>query len=222
MTTTDQPRRIGAYDLMACDVPEGTYGTVAVERFEMEKDSPGQLHASLRGRGCLPGTYTRLMRNGRLWMSDTTAERRDHISPAAEIQRAGRDADRLGPARILIGGLGLGMIVRVALLTPDVGHVDVVEIDPDVIALVGPHYQAMAAENGVELTIHQADVYEIKWPPNTRWSVAWFDVWPDLCTDNLASMAKLRRSYGRRAGWVECWGRHMLLRQREQERRRGW
>lgn len=225
MTTT--PKRVSAYDLMAVDVPEGTHGTVAVERFEIGRNDLANLREAWHGgRDALPGTYTKLTRNGRLWMSDTTAERRDHGSVAAEIMRAGRlseqgETDPDG-ARILIGGLGLGMILRVALLTPGVGHVDVVEIDPDVIALVGPHYQAMADEHGVSLAIYRNDVYDVKWPVGTRWSVVWFDIWPDLCTDNLASMAKLRRSYGRRAGWCECWGRHMLLRHRQQERRTAW
>lgn len=202
-------------DLMQVDIPEGVHGSVAVERFEVERSSIANLHLALHGaRDALPGTYTKLTRNGRLWMSDTTAERRDHHEPAHQIRQRG--------GRVLIGGLGLGMIVNVALRTDGVEHVDVVEIDPDVIVLVGPHYERVAQERGVGFKIHQADMYQITWPAGTRWDVAWFDIWPDLCTDNLKQMAKLRRSYGRRTGWNDCWGRHQLLRYREQEKRQPW
>ena len=83
-------------------------------------------------------------------------------------------------------------------------------------------YQAMAAAHGKSLSIIAADLMTLKWPPQARWDVAWFDVWPNLCTDALDSMAALRRSYGRRAGWCECWGRGHLLDRRRQEKRMGW
>ena len=197
---------------MAVDVPEGGHGAVTVERFTIGTDDFQNFR--MGGRAARPGTYTMLCRKGELWMSDTTAERMDHFEAAREIDARG--------GRILIGGLGLGMILRVALLTPKVAHIDVVEIDPDVIALVGPHYQAMAAARGKSLSIIQADLTTVKWPPQTRWDVAWFDIWPDLCTDALDSMAALRRSYGRRADWCECWGREWLLDRRRREKRMGW
>lgn len=199
---------------MAVAVPEGVHGSVAVERFEAVGGLEN-FRLSLDGRGCQPGWYTRLMRDGEIWMSDTTAERRDHFEPAHQIRRP-------GVRRVLIGGLGLGMILRVALLTDGVEHVDVVEIDPDVLALVGPHYLALAAERGVSLTFHEADLFKIRWDPGTEWDVAWFDIWPDVDTTNLEGMARLRRSYGRRTGWCDCWCRLELVRRREYERNAVW
>lgn len=205
-------------DSMVLDLPEGSHGTCEIRRFHIGADHLGNMLESIKtGRGTRNGTYTGLYRSSHLWMSDTDAEAADHYDAARQIDRRG--------GRILIGGLGLGMILRAALLTPTVTHVDVVEIDEDVVALVGPHYQAMAAEHGKTLTIHHADLYAIKWPAGTRWDVAWFDIWPDLCTDNLDEMTKLRRSYGRRTDWQECWGRQLLLRHRAAEARRprwGW
>lgn len=216
MSTVTHQRR-SLMDELGVDVPEGTSGDVTVKRFEVTKDSLANLRLSMEpgNRACLPGTYTAMTRAGSLWMSDTTAERRDHITPALAI-------DNIDTKRVLIGGLGLGCILRVALLTPTVEHVDVVEIDPDVIALVGPHYEKMAADAGVTLVIHEADLYQIKWPTGTHWDVAWFDIWPDLCTDNLEQMTKLRGSYGRRTTWQGCWGRELLLMHRAREQRSGW
>ena len=202
-------------DDMAVDVPDGEYGNCRVERFVIgDHDIQNVIMAFHGGRDARPGTYTRMYHKGVLWMSDTTAERRDHIYPATMIDRSG--------GRVLIGGLGLGMILRVALLTPGVTEVDVVEINPDVIALVGPHYQKMAEREGKRLTIHCADMYEIRWPAGTRWDVAWFDIWPNLCEDNLEEMGKLGRSYGRRCGWYGCWGKELLLAERRRTANAWW
>lgn len=196
---TKQPN---VFDQMQVTVPEGTYRDCSVKRFEVTGKELESLRYQLDGRGCQPGTYTRLDHNGVLWMSDTTAERYDHGDPAYEIR------DRGG--RVLIGGLGLGMILNFALLQDNVTHVDVVEISRPVIKLVGAHYRDMAKERGKILRIHQDDVFKKQWPRGTRWNVAWFDVWPDITDENLASMTRLRRSYGRRADWVGCWSQELL------------
>jgi hypothetical protein len=138
-----------------------------------------------------------ILRNNEIWMSDTTAEAQDHMEAYLEMRERG--------GRVLIVGLGLGMIVRKALELDNIEHVDVVEIDPDVIALVGPTYE------GERCTIHQGDIYEMKWPSGTRWSVAWFDIWPTICDDNLPEMTRLARSYGRRVDWQGFWARERCL-----------
>lgn len=202
-------RPVSMMDRMAVTVPPGRSGDVEVSRFTIgEKDIGNMLLAERR---CQPGQYTKMKRGRTLWMSDTTAERRDHVPALAQI-------DRLG-GRILIGGLGLGCIVQGALTSDAVEHVDVVEIDEDVIRLVGPHYRQMAQDLDKSIDIHAGDVFDMRWPTGSRWSVCWFDVWPDLCTDNLKEMAYLRRSYARRSDWCECWGRGYLQRRRRQEQR---
>lgn len=175
------------------DLPEGECGDLRVEKFTIQPNDPGAVHYALKGRPIPPGTYTRLMRGRQLWMSDTQQEAIDHMEVRRQIQAAG--------GRILIVGLGLGMIVKQALACPAVTHVDVVEIDEDVVKLVGPSY------SGPRCTIHHADAYQITWPRGTHWTVAWFDIWPDLCADNLPQMARLARSYGRRADWKGYWGK---------------
>lgn len=202
----------GLMDTMTVTVPEGISGNVAVERFEVEAGSIEGIRLAFQGRGVRPGIYTKLTRNGRLWMSDTPAEKRDHSFIAAVCARP-------ETRRVLVNGLGLGMIVQSALANPAVEHIDVVEIDPDVIALVGPHYEASG-----RVTIHQADAYEQckAWPKGSYWDAAWHDIWPDLCVDNLAEMAKLHRSYGRRTGWQGSWGKGLLESERDRERRGSW
>lgn len=189
---------------MKATVPEGESGDWKVERFTVgEQDMLGQLGSLFStGRSVPPGTYTRLTRGGTVVMSDTPDELRDHMFPALEIRQRG--------GRVLIGGLGLGCVLQAALLSENVTHVDVVEQSKDVVSLVAPHYERAALDQGKTLAIHEADVFAVKWPPGTRWSVAWFDIWDNMSADNYPEFSRLLRSYGRRADWKGCWGKAWL------------
>lgn len=193
------------WDAMTVDLPEAEKDGLSIERFTVGERS---LTAWRLGhRAPRPGVYTKLCINGRLWMSDTTAEKQDHYPALLEMAR--RKA-----RRVIVNGLGLGMIVKAALTLDHVEHIDVVEIDPRVAALVGRHYA-----RDPRVHIHVADAYEQarRWPAGTRWDVGWSDIWADLCTDDLPRLARLRRSYGRRCDWHDCWGRDELLRIRAAE-----
>lgn len=199
-------------------LPEGELGPWKVEKFTIDKDDFGAFRLAMNGRSPGTGEFTRITKNGALWMSDTQAEVRDHLSAIWKIEKLG--------GRILIHGLGIGMVLQTALLSEGVEHVDVVEIDADVIALVGPHYMQMAEEQGVSLEIHHADVFDKKWPAGTRWTVVWHDIWIDMSEDNLPEMHKLHRSFGRRCDWQGSWGRERIEYERERDRRQrarwGW
>jgi hypothetical protein len=210
MSTATQP--LSLYDAMTVTVPEGSIGTLQVERFTVERDSIENLRLALKGgRQTRPGTYTALRDGGTLWMSDTDAEKRDHMEALHAIRS-------WQAKRVLINGLGLGMVLAAALTFDHVEHVDVVEIDERVIGLVGPHYA------GPRVTIHHADAYEQakNWPAGTRWDVAWHDIWPHLCVDNLTEMGRLHRSYGRRVDWQGSWGKALCERRREADKRSRW
>lgn len=73
--------------------------------------------------------------------------------------------------RVLVSGLGLGCVVRGLLSKPEVSHIDVVEIDPDIVRIVGAEF---AGEPRVSL--HNDDALTIPWPPSTRWDFAWHDI----------------------------------------------
>jgi hypothetical protein len=199
-----------AHDAMRVTVPEIDEDGVRVRRFTVGRYDLQNIRYALReGRGCHPGQYTRLDVDGQLWMSDTTAEQRDHMEAVhAMIDREAR--------RVLINGLGLGMVVSAALALPFVEHVDVVERDARVARLIGPHYTASG-----RVTVHVADAYEQmkRWSTGTRWDVGWSDIWPDMSEDSLPDMARLNRSYGRRCGWHRCWGRDTIIAHRNADRR---
>jgi len=181
------------------DIPAGTIGSATVAKINTADYPIDTIRYALDGRGCVPGEYTTLRINGRLVMSDTTAEVRDHLSAIWKAH-----------GRCLINGLGLGVVVKAMLAKPEVEHIDVVENNADVIALVGPNY------SDPRVTIHHADAYDIQWEAGLRWNVAWHDIWYDICEDNLPEMARLHRKYGRRCDWQDSWckGRLLAIRRR--------
>ncbi|WQY99782.1 spermidine synthase [Microbacterium phage MO526] len=190
-------------EAMRIDLPEIDQDGVRVSRFEVGKPDMWAKLAYLQGGGrglTTPGTYTRLDVDGQLWMSDTDDEMRDHAEAYWEMSRRG--------GRVLIHGLGLGMVVKAALALPNVEHVDVVEIDPRVIAAVGPHYE------GERCSIHLGDALTLDWPAGTRWSVVWHDIWPEITAGNLPTMHRLHRRFGRRSDWQGSWARYYCERGR--------
>lgn len=198
------------HDRYKVDLPAGKHGEVEIRPIVIDESLAkfSNMRAVFQGgRGRVEvGTYTGLYRNGGLWMSDTPDEINDHLPM---IWRAGRVG-----GRVLVNGLGLGMVVKALLAMENVEHVDVVEIDPDVVALVGPAYV------GDRCTVHLADAHEIQWPKGTRWSAAWHDIWQDISTDNAESMTRLKRKYGRRVDWQACWAQPEITRLKREER--GW
>ena len=172
------------------DIPEGERGLWKVERFEISKMDSAMSLFSYKARAPSPGTYTRLLRGRHCVMSDTDAEMRDHWQPVHKAK-----------GYILLNGLGIGMVLKGCLKKPEVTKATVIEIDQDVIALVGPHY------NDPRVEIICADAYEYQPPKGVRYGMVWHDIWSDICSDNLDGMKKLHRKYGRRADWQGSWCR---------------
>ena len=193
------------------DVPPGTLGDCAVDRFTVSQADAelSSLRAAIAfgqgGRAVPAGTYTRLCVNGCLLMTDTPAEISDHFDPFHH----GR-----GPC--LVNGLGLGVTVNGLLMKPDVTHVTVVEINQDVIRLVGEHWKARYDDR---LDIIQADALTYRPPKGTRYGYVWHDIWPAICADNLDDMKHLHRRYGRRSDRQGSWCRAACQYQAD---RSGW
>jgi len=191
------------------DLPEGRVGDWAIERFEITPDAAKleNLRLTFSGAGyrmLQPGICTRLMHRSVLIMSDTRAEIRDHL----EIIRRAK-------GQVLLNGLGLGMVLRACLLNQLVQHITVIEIAPEVIALVVPR---LREQFGEKFTAHEGDAFTWTPPRGTRYNVVWHDVWNDLCEDNLPEMHKLHRRYGCRCDWQGSWGRDELKYRRERMR----
>jgi len=199
--------------LKEVDVPEGRSGPWEVRRFavsedEAKRDEFSARLAAIQGRPYRPvpaGSYTRIARGGHVVMTDTPSELCDLREP---VRRA------VG-GRVLVNGLGLGIVLQAVLEEPGVEHLTVVEASEDVIALVAPHW---GARYGDRLTVVHADAFKWRPPMGARYRVVWHDIWDDVTTDNLAGMRKLHAKYRRRCDWQGSWCRRECARLR----RIGW
>lgn len=184
------------------DMPEGESGKWRVERITVEPNDSALVYYSLKGRDLQPGTYTRLMHGGSVVMSDTPAEWRDH-----------RWFIACAEGRVLISGLGIGMVIAALLARPRVERIVVIEKEADVVALVAPSYA------NERVRIVNADAYT--WKPDERFDWAWHDIWPSICGDNVEDFGKLRRRYSKAMTAPKrqhCWCEHEARRQN----RIGW
>lgn len=143
--------------MVAAWLPSGTCGDWEIRRAVV---SPGVC-------GAFPvGTYTELYRN----LPDGGTQRVMMDEPA-EIAEHRRFYD-VAHGRVLITGLGLGMIAAWVAAKPVVHSVTVIEKNADVIALVAPHFPPAIA---AKIRILQADAYE--WIQDGDYDAIWHDCW---------------------------------------------
>jgi hypothetical protein len=107
-------------------------------------------------------------------MSDTPSEISEH-----------REAIENATGRVLVTGLGLGMVVSALLAKPDVEHITVVEIDRDVIGLTGHYYSSHP-----RVTIVNDDALEYAealqaGDGSLLFDYAWHDIWSHISYRNL-------------------------------------
>ena len=179
--------------------PRPAEGGFYIEHFDVDEHQSSRttLHGGLDY--VPPGSYIALKKAGRgnaswdtLWMSDTLMERQTNY-----------DAVREGRGDVLIGGLGLGMVALALCQKPEVRSVTVLEIEPRVVALVGPYLRHP------KLRILVADVNA---PPlrGRGFDYIYLDIWPNICSDNWPEMKSLLATYrrflrpgGHADGWMK-------------------
>ncbi len=181
-------------------------GNWSVSSFTVQKEELSQMLSMMKyGRGVPAGDYKRLMRGGEVIMSNTPDEINDSLG---FIYRA--------EGKILINGLGLGVVVKALLEKPEVTEITVIENSEDVMKLVAPYY------TDPRLTIILGDAFTWEPPKGKKYDAVWHDIWDNLCSDNLEEMKKLHRKYGRRTKYQESWGRAICERYERQNRNRYW
>jgi hypothetical protein len=175
-------------------------GPMSLRHFSVPQSDPARAWYMVEGgedRDCGWGRFIELT-DSRLdqsiWMSDTRAEVMEHMPLIRRLAKL--ESAQVQPS-VLITGLGLGVAVKAALLH-GASRVDVVELDPSSIALLGPQF-----DHDNRVTIHQGDAFTAPIPSPSGWDVAWHDVWPQIDDRNLPQMQALRARY--KARWSGCW-----------------
>jgi hypothetical protein len=195
-------------------VPSGEAGNARVDHVEVSRDAA--LFSMIRDRMPMaPGPMARLFVNGGLMMSDGEHEKRTNS-----------EAVRLAHGDVLVAGLGIGMVLVPMLQKPEVRTVLVLEKSAGVIQLVEVAVRRYVGEAAVKLTVVEADAFTWEAPTGRCWDCIYFDVWPDICTDNLKGVTKLKRRYARRLNrdnpksWMRAWMEESLRSRLRREKRR--
>lgn len=180
------------------DVSEGRCGKWEIKHKEItQKEVKFEtMRNALSGsnRGYTPsGIYTILYCGKEIVMSDI----RDEIYDNYGIFHHAK-------GRVLVNGLGLGVVLEGLLRLGQVEHITVIEKSADVLTLTAEHYQK---KGGSKLTIIHADAFTWQPAKGIRYGAVWHDIWPTLCADHLPDMHKLHRKYGRRCDWQGSWCR---------------
>ena len=162
-------------------IPDCEKGDWKVRNFELRDMEFGL--ANLRSlRDGVPeavvssGKYVRLQNSNGVVMSNTQLEYRTN-KPFIDAAHG----------NVLVAGLGLGMVLNPLASKLEVEHITVVEVDPDVIALVLPHYEHIK-----NLTVICDDIMDFEpKESNVKFDVAMFDIWPCMAVENLLDMQVL-------------------------------
>jgi hypothetical protein len=119
-------------------------------------------------------------------MDDTLHELRTHLPI---FKRAA--------GRVLVTGLGLGCVVRGLLHKPEVERIDVVEIDADIIRVVGEEFRGDR-----RVRLHHGDALTFRLPGH--WDFGWHDLWCEGPGLQALHEALFKRFAGR-VGWQGAW-----------------
>lgn len=139
-----------------------------------------------------PGLYTYLCEGDEYIMSDTPTEIFTNVD---FVSHAHGD--------ILIGGLGLGVMLKMLEELPKVNTVTVIEKEEEIIRLV---------EDQLELPRHfkvlHADIF--KHIPEKKYDVIYFDIWTDISGDAMKETDYLENKFKRylkpgEKSWVGSW-----------------
>ena len=156
------------------------------------------------------GKYVRLHVNGELVMSDTRMEK---LSNRTFVEKAN--------GKVLIGGLGIGLIIKNImdkLITGIVTEIVIIEKHQSVIDLVQPFYKHK------NIKIICADI--MQWQPKKgeKFDTIYFDIWSDINSDNLEEIKFLHNRFKSKLNrsnpncWMDSWMKQYLQRQKRSER----
>lgn len=191
-------------------------GIATITRIEITKDEC--MFANLRlvrdgGRlfRLREGHYTRLHVGRDLMMSDTPMERLSN-----------KDFVRNANGKVLIAGLGIGMIIQAILSKENVTEIVVIEKYQDVIDLVEPKFKSD------KLKVICADIDEWKPEKGVKFDVIYFDIWADISTDNLDHIKKLHNKFKNSVNrenpycYMNSWMKEYLQSKKRKESRSSW
>lgn len=178
------------FPIMQDILPEGKTDNASLEYFTIS-DSEARMAVmkatygrDYLGRHIYAGDFVRLIINNQLMFTDTGGERYSNY----EIVQNSH-------GKVLIAGLGLGMVLAAIVPKPEVKKVVVIEISQDVINLVEPHIRNYLGKFSPKLEIVCSDIYD--YVPTEKFNTIFFDIWGDYSGDTYEDTKKLHRKFSK-------------------------
>lgn len=179
-----------------------------VEVVHFRNDTQACALAAIRGDYISPNiTYTKLIVNGSLWMSDTEMEKNTNWNFI-----------RCANGHVLIFGLGMGMIIIPLLLDKEIKSITVIEINPFVASDIGSLLKVHDKRGILNIVNADANIYFSTLSKGSKFDTIYFDIWKDICTDNLENIKFLEKNYRKFLNkenpyrFMDCWQKTNLQR----------
>jgi hypothetical protein len=198
-------------------------GNARIEHYSISEEEAqfSQLRAAINARrseAVDAGKYVKLYVDGALAMSDTSMEKWSNY-----------DFLREANGNVLVAGLGIGLILLPALQKKEVKSIEIIEKSADVIHAVEMQLRSYIMDRKLnrKFTVVHGDIFKYKPEKGKKWDTIYFDIWYDICGDNLEEITKLKRKFARRLNrenpdcWMGAW-QEDHLRYEKRRQRGGW
>jgi len=199
------------FNLKIGEKKEKGIASISAYEFKTAEDPIYAMRQAMNGLSISDGKYVRLNVNGQLMMSDTDMEKRSN-----------RGFIYAANGNVLIAGLGIGLILKAILEKPEVESITIIEKYKDVIDLVSPYF------TNPKIEIIEADIFEWKPPKDKKYDTIYFDIWPEISTDNLEDIKILHNRFKNKLNrnnpdcWMNSWMKERLQREKRKERNYFW
>lgn len=185
-STRVKPKKFGDWK-----ITEFTVSDADAKRFNLRQAFQGKPQEMIAA-----GTFVRLeqLSTGFVVMSNTPME-----------MNSNRVAFKNANGKVLVAGLGMGMILDAMLTKPEVTHIRVLEIDKDIIDYVGSFY---SNDDRVEI-IHQ-DIRTYIPASDEYYDYIWLDIWDDIDQRNIDEFIELNELFSKHCKKMNLWSMDLL------------
>lgn len=200
-------------------LPDSKKGSAELRSFTVDKATVEftKLKAAMSGLsseylGFKPGKYARLLIHGSTIMSNTYME--------IETNRSIMDNAN---GKVLIAGLGIGMIILPIQEKKNVDKIIVVENNEDVIDLVA---NKLPLHHKVEIV--KGNIFDLSLSKDDKFDTIYFDIWDGICADYWNEMKKLTSKFKYKVNrenknhMLTSWRKEDMKRLYYEEQNTGW
>jgi len=180
---------------------EQSIGEFAIRKAEIPRKTLLRFYNPIQGRfnhrlTTDPIPIVKLVEGSAIWMTDDPSERNSLLFPST-----------LAKGKVLIGGLGLGLLPTMLLRNEKVTSVDIVELYDEVINLVFGQLNFPSNYKVIKNDIR--DYLKL----GEKYDFIHIDIWPDIISPmkEIDEMIELARNSLNPGGRIHCWLQELYL-----------